>query len=309
MRHVTLTLSIFAIALVPIAFGEQTLREIDLSNLRKQGKVTIGEAIEPNAGCSFAQLRIQNLQGEKKTFAVLTISEPCITATSYALTGKVRYENIEGTGYLEMWNHFPDGKMYFSRTLGDSGPMQSLSGSSDWRPFTLPFYINTPNLHPTQLEFNVVLPGRGTVYLGPIKLVQFDKGQLAGTIGGSGVNAWWTDRAAGWVGGIGGGVGGIVIGTVGAIIGILTWSGTGRRVCLWLLGIMFVFGLIVMTVGLGGGLAALAFSQPYAVWYPLLIIGASLGLLCTILPAALFSTIKRVYEQRELRKMRAMDTR
>ena len=113
----------------------------------------------------------------------------------------------------------------------------------------------------------------------------------------SNANAWWTDRMSGLVGGIVGSV----VGLTGATIGTLAGIGIARKVCLSLLGAMFVFGIASLAVGL----AALAFSQPYAVYYPLLL----LGLLCSVLPAGLFRSIKRQYEQRELRKMNAMDTK
>jgi hypothetical protein len=284
------------VALTSACLAEETLREINWPDMSRQGKLNVGEIVEPDADCPFTQLRVQNLKSEKKTFAVLTISDPCITAASYAVTGQVRYEDVEATGYLEMWNHFPDGSMYFSRTLNDSGPMQSLSGSSGWRSFTLPFYINgNSKVRPTKLEFNVVLPGQGTVYLGPLKLSQFEKGELVIDGNEGDANAWWGNRTAGLVGG----VTGSVIGLLGAVIGILTGVGIARKLCLLLLGAMFLFGV----VSLGIGLAALAFSQPYAVYYPLLL----LGFLCTVLPLVLFGSIKRQYEQKELRKMQAMD--
>jgi ABC-type dipeptide/oligopeptide/nickel transport system permease subunit len=111
----------------------------------------------------------------------------------------------------------------------------------------------------------------------------------------SNTNAWWTDRMSGLVGGIAG----LVVGLTGAAIGTLAGTGIARKVCLSLLGAMLVFGIASLAVGL----AALAFSQPYAVYYPLLL----LGLLCSVLPAGLFRSIKQQYEQRELRKMNAMD--
>ena len=40
---------------------------------------------------------------------VLTIDRPTIKGPHYALTGQVRYDGVEGTGYLELWNYFPNG--------------------------------------------------------------------------------------------------------------------------------------------------------------------------------------------------------
>jgi hypothetical protein len=209
----------------------------------------------------------------------------------------VKYEHVKFPGYLEMWSYFPTGEMYFSRGQDDSGPMQWLSGSSNWRPFILPFHINDANgIRPNKLDFNVILPLQGTVYLGPLKLVQFEKGESAAT--SSAKNAWWTDRAGGLVGGIAGSV----IGAIGFIIGIACWLGIARKLCFSLLGLMFAFGVISLAMFL----VALIFSQPYAVYYPLLL----MGILCVCLPPLSFYTgIKQRYEQIELRKMHAMDIR
>src|SRR6202011_3318954 len=35
---------------------------------------------------------------------LLTITNPPISAAVYAITGKIKYESIQGDGYLEMWN-------------------------------------------------------------------------------------------------------------------------------------------------------------------------------------------------------------
>jgi hypothetical protein len=289
MRYIILILN--TVIFTSVVFAEQTLREIKWSDQ----KLTTGEVIEPNIDCNFTQLRVQNAQNEKKTFAILTISDPCVTTASYAITGQVKYENVDGAGFLEMWNHFPDGGMYFSRTLGDSGPMQSLTSSSGWRPFTLPFYIGEAKIRPSKLEFNVVLPGRGTVYLGPLKLVQFEKGESAIAGRGYNTNGWWTNRTAGIVGGIVGSV----LGLIGAAIGTLAGMGVARKVCLSLLVLMFVFGIASLVLAI----AAFAYSQPYAVYYPPLL----MSVICLPLAAILFFPIKRGYEYRELRKMHAMD--
>lgn len=140
----------------------------------------------------------------------------------------------------------------------------------------------------------------------PLKV---EKGQISKDIGGYGGNAWWDDQTAAWLGGIGGGIAGSVIGLMGAAIGILAGAGIARKVCLALMGVMFVFGLAGLALALLGGLAALVFSQPYAVYYPLLLSGTVLGLVCTILPVGLFRSINKGYQQRELRKMHAMDAK
>jgi hypothetical protein len=244
--------------------------------LQNQGKVTVGQAIEPNDTTAFEQLKVQNSQGGPKTFAILTIHDPGISASSYALTGKVRYEEVDGVGYLEIWSYLDDGGRYFSRTLGDSGPMQSLRGSSDWRPFSVPFYIaDTTEARPFKLELNVVLPGRGTVYLSPLELVQYGKEEKPVSPVGS------------------------VFGILGGVLGGLAGFGKAHRVAFTLLLTMFVSGVASLALGL----VAILQSQPYPVFYPLLLGGT----LVTVLLALLYRPLRKRYEGIELRKMKSMD--
>ncbi|MHC4618664.1 MAG: hypothetical protein ACYTEQ_13035 [Planctomycetota bacterium] len=276
------------------ATGQELLREIRWGELRKQGKLRVGQLVETNRGAGLECLKVENSQSQSQTFAILSISGPGITSSSYAVTGKVRYEAVEGTGYLEMWNYFPDGGRYFSRTLDDSGQMQSLQGSSDWRAFTLPFYIGEAmDTRPSKLELNVVLPGRGTVYLSPMELVQYVKAGGASLAGRGG--AWWDDRTAGVVGGIAGSI----IGLVGGVIGLLSGIGKCRRLALSLLTLLSVVGVLSLVFGL----TAVVLSQPYGVYYPLLL----LGCVCTVVPILARRSVRRRFEEIELRKIKAMD--
>jgi hypothetical protein len=51
--------------------------------------------------------------------------------------------------------------------------MGRISGTSSWRPISLPFDRTGTTNSPTRLEINIFLPGRGTVFLGPARLIQF----------------------------------------------------------------------------------------------------------------------------------------
>src|SRR5262249_8964656 len=138
--------------------------------LQKAGKVSGGTVMPPEPGSSFYRLKVAGSKGGGSV-NVLTIDQPGITASNYALSGQVRYEQVDGVGELELWNHFPTGGQYFSRTLGETGPMQKLHGTSGWRSFTLPFDAKDAPA-PTRLVLNVVLPGPGIAYLGPVTLTE-----------------------------------------------------------------------------------------------------------------------------------------
>lgn len=106
-----------------------------------------------------------------RTVTVLTLDNPGIARTRYALLGDVAYENVDGRACLEMWSDFPGGGHFFSRTLGDNGPMMAITGTSAKRPFMLPFNSN-PGTVPNKLTLNVVMPGKGKVTLSDIRLVE-----------------------------------------------------------------------------------------------------------------------------------------
>jgi hypothetical protein len=109
--------------------------------------------------------------------------------------------------------------------------------------------------------------------------------------------AWWTDRDAGLIGGIGGGV----LGLLGGLVGTLGGCGVARRFVLPLTAVLAVLGVI----SLFAGVIALSLGQPYAVFYPLLL-G---GILVPAIMSPMFFLLRWSYQQRELRKMAAMDAR
>ncbi|HET6457128.1 MAG TPA: hypothetical protein VFI02_22235 [Armatimonadota bacterium] len=159
MRLITVVLSLLAFA--SIASGQ----EVSWDKIKPE----TGEVIPAGGDTSFAQVKMTNTEAKPLAARVITIENPGITQATYAVTGQVRYENVESKGYIEMWSVFPDGRRFFTRTLG-TGVLAPLEGSSGWRNFSLPF--NAPERPPSKLEISLVLPGKGTVYIGPLALVQ-----------------------------------------------------------------------------------------------------------------------------------------
>jgi hypothetical protein len=279
------TLALLSLPITWIALSAQ-VQEIRWDELQREGNLPTGSLVPPSAGAIFSSLKIEGSSGAPVTVTV--IERPTIKGPRYAVTGQVRYEGVEGTGYLEMWSHFPNGGQYFSRTLADVGPMMKLQGTSGWRHFALPFDA-TGAPPPTRLVINVVRPGRGVVYLGPLQIADGIPGAAAGASGS-------LDRAAGLIGGVAGGL----VGCVGALIGLLASRGRARRFVTIAIGALALGG----TVAFAAGVVALSRSQPYAVYYPLLLI----GFLATVIPLCLRPSIRRRYEEIELRRMRAHDS-
>ncbi len=234
------------------------------------------------------------------TVHLLTILMPAISHPRYAVTGEVSYADVEGEGFLEMWSHFQPAQpglpsqRAFSRTLAQSGRLGRISGSSGWRAFELPMDSTGATGTLRQLEVNLTLPGTGTVHVGPLTLVEYPNAWPWSDAGRS--NAWWGNREGGIIGGLGGATLGILGGTFGWL------AGRGRARALVMAGMR---GLIATgSICLVAGGAAFYQSQPYSVWYPLVLTGI---LSLAILPFGL-RQMHRQYEARELQRIRAVDT-
>jgi hypothetical protein len=133
---------------------------------------------------------IVNPEAKPADIALWTSDAPGIKTKSYALRGMVRSHDVKGTGYLNLWNEFHGpGPMvqkttYFSRTLADSGPLQKITGSSDWRAVWIPFDAAASKSPIAGLELDLVLAGSGTVDLSDLELLEFaDAGAMWSAIG------------------------------------------------------------------------------------------------------------------------------
>ena len=108
---------------------------------------------------------------------------------------------------------------------------------------------------------------------------------------------WWGLNTQIWVGSLGG----CFVGLMGGVLGVFGGLVKARRFVLGLMKGMIVAGVVSLVVGV----IALVKSQPWGVYYPLLM----LGLITTGVFAGNFRAVRRRYEQKELRKIESMDTK
>lgn len=285
----TALVAILMTALAALAQGDQDETSVvDWSTLQQQGKTLAGQIV-PSETKGQAALRITNTDAAPKPVRLTNIEDLSPAGNTFALEGKVRYADVQGDAYLEMWVVFPDQSRYFTRTLADFGQMQKITGSADWRPFILPFRINGPLPEKVTLEVNAYMPGKGTIDITPLKLLNPmpENALLAG--------AWWSGQTAGW---IGGGLGSL-IGILAALVAFLIQKGASPLTLRSILAIELLLGLISTAIGL----VALLASQPYHVYYPPLLI----GILTCVLVAINEFKLRRHAREIELRKMHAMD--
>lgn len=269
----------------------EPLKTISWEALQESDRLSVGKVLPGEPPATTETLRIQGTPDKPQTIRLVVLEDPGVKPPAYAVRGKIRYEDVQGTGYLEMWNYFPDGGPYFTRTLAGDGLLKHLKGSSGWRDFSLPFLIGEGKQRPSRLEINLVLQGGGTVYLGPLRLEQYADAQQALAAPGQ----WWGERTGGWIGG----VGGAVLGCLGGLISFLANRGRARSFVMWLTAAMVLVGVAVFAVGV----VAVIVGQPYAVYFPLLLLG---GLTAGIIGPTR-RTIRKRYEQTELRRLEAMD--
>jgi len=138
------------------------------------------ERIPPSGEETEAWIRVTGTPGSQTTTQLLLIEGPAVTSVLYAIEGVLRARDVEGAGYLEMWNVFSDGTRYFSRTQADNGPMAWITGTDSDRSFQVPFNREGSDNPPIRLEINLVLPGGGSVDVGPIRLVELRSGPTPG---------------------------------------------------------------------------------------------------------------------------------
>lgn len=238
---------------------------------------------------------------DKKMHRLTEITDPGIAAPAYALRGRIRYENVAGDAFLQMDNHFGELGTFFTKSLAASGPLARISGSSDWRPFVLPFYVNSGEggdnaaARPEKLTLSLYLPGAGTVSISQVGLYQYAGGEDPLRHGAQAGVSWFDNRSAGLIGA----VGGTVLGLWGALIGILSSRGKARVFAVGSANAILVLGIVAVVFG-GVAMAA---GQPYAVYYTLLLLGG----IAVFVMAFLRRSVAARYEEVELKRMRSMD--
>jgi hypothetical protein len=275
------------------AAGDEVTR-IQWSELKAQGSLELGEIVaSSDTAGSVEELLIAHDSDQPLTARLVTLEPTGINSNLYTLRGQIRYENVSQPGYLEMWNYFANGGSFFSRTAAASGPMGIIVGTSTTREFILPFQSDPQTGPPEKLEVNLVLPSSGRVWIGPLTLTEFSEAEWASAMQARG--AWWSPQTGGLVGGLLG----CLMGLMGAVVGTLCSFGRCRTLCLATCWTAIGMGVVCLIAGT----IALTQQQPYEVYYPLLLT----GVIATSVVGGLIRTVRKRFEEAELRKMASMD--
>jgi hypothetical protein len=84
---------------------------------------------------------------------------------------RLRTEGLAGQAYLEMWCAFSGKGEFFSRGLD-----APLSGTTDWTTRETPFFLQKGE-NPDNVRMNLVINGRGTVWIDDIQLLMAPLGR------------------------------------------------------------------------------------------------------------------------------------
>ncbi len=247
-------------------------------------------------------LKVENTTGLPVQVHLATLTNPAVTGRFYSVSGEIKYDGVEGDGYLEMWSVFPSGR-YFSRGLEPAGPMGKISRTSGWKPFLLPFDSKGVGEKPTQLEVNLALPGRGTVYVGPIKFAENpewnkypDSAGIAAVVRQELYSSGWWSFLIAWKATR---TGLPLILVLACLTGWLAHKGKARGFVMAATGAGSALGVLAALAAVAAPVAG----QPWWVWFPAGFFGI---VLLAIFPWQMWRYRKR-YGALELRRMASLD--
>jgi len=239
-------------------------------------------------------LKIENTNDTPLVISLLAVTNSSLIQKANTLEWEMKYENVRYATNLS------GGIFGGSRDFVEKYPPRAVGGDSLTN-YDGAYFAGTKNwdkwsfqirpapydneTRPDELELKLSLPSSGTVYLRPIKLFRR----------ANNFDSWWSTQQAGLIGGIGGSL----IGCLGGLIGLLVSKGKARNFVLAAVKCFIALG-ILLTIA---GLVAVAFQQPYAVWYALLLPGVILILVFSLN----LHSIQRRYDELEIRRMDSVD--
>jgi hypothetical protein len=247
--------------------------------------IAIGEQAKLAEGPNGEPVLELKAADEAQTLTLVICEHPKISSPDYKVRGQIKYRAVAGDGYLELLSDFGKEGTYFTRSLGEFGPLRKIKGTSDWHEFELPFHAN-PGMKPERLTLNIVLPGECEVTV--TQPVLEDSHHQAGE--------WWSVGYSGIIGGIFGSL----FGMMGGLLGMLMYWSQTRPIVKQIYPIVWGASLVVLILGI----VALGLGQPNHVYFPIMMI----GFIGSLVLSFNYNNVFRRIEEDELRKMTAIDT-
>lgn len=153
-----------ALACSPDGPGEKVLVRIPLDSLDEvitKSGVTLDSDVTTDGRGS---IKIEASQ--PVTVRIAEIPGLSVEAARLIYRARLRSAGLQGQAYLEMWCVFPGRGEYFSRAL-----QSPLTGTNDWVSQETPFLLQKGQ-RPSRVKLNLVVDGRGTVWLDEVALAK-----------------------------------------------------------------------------------------------------------------------------------------
>ena len=151
-----------AMAFASIAWGEQ-VKSYPLDSMDaviSRDAVVLDQVVSSDGNGS---LRIET--DRPKVVALFQTGDIDVENSRLFYQAKLKTRGLKGRAYLEMWCVFENNGRYFSRGLNDP-----VSGDTDWVGREIPFILQKGQ-NPINVELNLVIQGKGTVWIDDIRLI------------------------------------------------------------------------------------------------------------------------------------------
>jgi len=164
---------VFVLVIVMIIAGRTRSKEIELL---AADPVNAAPALADQPGLRFdpdvssdgaGSIRIDATGPQ--TYTIREVGEVDAENATISYSAMLKTENLEGKAYIEMLCYFPEKGTFFSRALDSA-----LTGTTDWTAVSAPFFLKKGE-NPDKVILNLVVDGKGTVWIDDIKL---EKGPL-----------------------------------------------------------------------------------------------------------------------------------
>jgi hypothetical protein len=100
------------------------------------------------------------------TFRLFELEDPEAQQCLITYRARIKSDGLAGRAFLEMWCRFPGRGEFFSK-----GFHQSVSGTTEWASYEIPFYLKKGQ-RPDLIKLNLVVEGIGKVWIKDVELLR-----------------------------------------------------------------------------------------------------------------------------------------
>lgn len=170
MRHrlglALVLIGLWAVGCVPFGPGAkvETLKTYPLDSVKG---IIDSKAVTFDPGTSSdGKGSLKILSNGERTVRIIEAGDLDVEDCKLIYQAKIKSDDLTGQAFLEMWVRIPGKGEFFSRGL-----QSPLSGTSDWRTVSTPFFLQKGQ-NPDEIKLNLVVNGTGVVWIDDIKLMK-----------------------------------------------------------------------------------------------------------------------------------------